>query len=418
MREGLGERSAAVRIIETLRGGGHKAYLAGGCVRDELFGAEPKDYDVATSARPTDIEGIFTRTASVGASFGVMLVRDFGPTIEVATFRADGPYSDARRPDHVEFSSPERDAQRRDFTINALFLDPDKQRGDRVIDHVEGLADIEARVLRAVGDPDDRLNEDHLRALRAVRFAARYGLTIEQDTARAIREHASSLSGVSVERVGAEVRAMMAHASRAHAARLIHELGLEDAIFGSAVGAHPLRTIEALDDRADAITALAAWACDRIGTPVLDVQRARGSGWRGALDLSNEDADAFARTLGFAGAVINDWGSMGVAARKRLASSIRAEQGAVLVAALSPKTAASHEQDLSALANDGVGLAPAPLLSGDDLVREGFAPGPAFGRVIDIVYDAQLEGRIASRDDALAMARETLGRDTPSERSR
>ena len=242
-------------------------------------------------------------------------------TVEVATFRADGPYSDARRPDHVEFSSPERDAERRDFTINALFLDPGAAGEDRVIDFVGGRADIEHRVLRAVGDPDARLEEDHLRALRAVRFAARYGLTIDDATARAIRTHASELSGVSVERIGTEVRRMMAHASRAHAARLVHELGLEDAIFGAELGAHPLRTIESLDERADAMTALAAWACDRIGASALDERHARGSGWPAALNLSNEDADAFARTLGFAGTVIDAWADLPVARRKRLAAS-------------------------------------------------------------------------------------------------
>ena len=418
MARGLGERSAAVRIIEILRGSGHTAYLAGGCVRDELFGVEPSDYDVATSARPDDIEGVFLRTASVGASFGVMLVRDFGPTVEVATFRADGPYSDARRPDHVEFSSPERDAERRDFTINALFLDPGAAGEDRVIDFVGGRADIEHRVLRAVGDPDARLEEDHLRALRAVRFAARYGLTIDDATARAIRTHASELSGVSVERIGAEVRRMMAHASRANAARLVHELGLEDAIFGAELGAHPLRTIESLDERADAMTALAAWACDRIGASALDERHARGSGWPAALNLSNEDADAFARTLGFAGTVIDAWADLPIARRKRLAASARAEQGALLARALRPDAAEAYERDTAGLTRDGIGLAPGALLTGDDLVAHGFEPGPAFGRVIDAVYDAQLEGRVATRDDAIALARTMLETDTPSERSR
>jgi len=403
------ERGAAVRTIEILRTAGHESYLAGGCVRDELLGFEPKDYDVATGARPEQIASLFARTASVGAAFGVMLVRDFGPAIEVATFRADGPYTDSRRPDRVEFSTPDRDARRRDFTINALFLDPDRRGEDRVIDLVGGLDDIRDRVLRAVGDPGARLEEDHLRALRGVRFAAKYALTIERSTARAIRENASALSGVSVERIGAEVRAMMAHPSRARAARLIHELGLEDAIFGSRVGAHRLRTIESLDERADAMTALAAWAHDRIGGSVLDVQRARGSGMRGALDLSRDDADALAHTLGFAGAVLGGWGSMGVAARKRLASSRRAEQGALLLEAVSPTTHARYIGDRDALASDGVGLAPAPLITGDELIGAGFTPGPAFGATIDAVYDAQLERRVTTRGEALDLARSMLG---------
>ena len=215
---------AAIGVIERLRANGHTAYLAGGCVRDLLLGVEPNDFDVATDAKPTEIEGYFRKTASVGAAFGVMLVHDFGETIEVATFRSDGSYTDARRPDSVEFSTPKEDAQRRDFTINALFYNPFAEDEDQqIIDFVDGRADIKAMVLRAVGNPADRLKEDHLRALRAVRFAARYGLEIDQTTSDAIREDASELSGVSVERIGEEVRRMMSHPSRVLAVELLRQ---------------------------------------------------------------------------------------------------------------------------------------------------------------------------------------------------
>lgn len=404
-RDRLSERDAALRIIGALRDAGRTAYLAGGCVRDELLGVEPKDYDVATDAHPDQIQGLFSRTASVGAAFGVILVHDFGPTVEVATFRADGPYSDARRPDSVTFSTPEMDAQRRDFTVNALFIDPFGD-GDGIIDFVDGRRDVESRTLRAVGDPDARLREDHLRALRGVRFAAKYGLTVDDATARAIREHASALSGVSVERVGEEIRRMMAHPSRAAAAWLVHGLGLEDAVFGESLGDHALRTINALDGRADAMTALAAWAHDRLGGHALDASHAKESGWHTALNLSNEDAVAFARTLGFVGSVINDWGSMGVAARKRLASSKYAQEGAYLLAAVSPGAHERYTADVAALENDGIGIAPTPLIGGDDLIDAGFTPGPAFGGITSGVYDAQLAGTVNSKEEALDLARE------------
>src|SRR5690606_2867641 len=181
-------------IASTLRSHGHIAYFAGGCVRDALLGHPPTDYDIATDATPDRVQSLFDRTAAVGAHFGVVLVKRRGVTVEVATFRSEGPYSDQRRPDSVTFSDPESDAQRRDFTINALFLDPlaggHQSDGGQVIDFVGGQRDLQQKVVRAVGDPDQRLAEDHLRALRAVRFAARLGFRLDEPTAEAIRRHA------------------------------------------------------------------------------------------------------------------------------------------------------------------------------------------------------------------------------------
>ena len=195
-------RDTAALVVRTLSGAGHTAYFAGGCVRDALLGTPPADYDIATDATPDQVRALFERTSHVGAHFGVVLVHINRASIEVATFRADGPYTDSRRPDTVEFSTPEQDAKRRDFTINALFLDPlvDTRttirgrvvRGE-IIDLVGGRDDLERGVVRAVGTPSARLAEDHLRALRAVRFAARLGCEIESDTADAIRAHAAEL---------------------------------------------------------------------------------------------------------------------------------------------------------------------------------------------------------------------------------
>ncbi|MEQ8770213.1 MAG: CCA tRNA nucleotidyltransferase [Phycisphaerales bacterium] len=402
----VSERDAALAIVRRLRAEGHAAYFAGGCVRDELLGVDPKDYDVATDARPDAITNLFTRTAEVGASFGVVLVREFGPTVEVATFRTDGPYSDARRPDHVEFATAEEDAHRRDFTINALFIDPlADDPAAQIIDHVGGVADVNARVLRAVGDPSARLAEDHLRALRAVRFAAKYGLTIDPGTADAIREHARELAGVSIERVGDEVRRMMGHPTRARAARTLTDLGLDAPIFGERLPDRPLTTLGNLDAAADAMTALAAWTHDRIGAPALSASGAAGFGWRAALNLSGDEAREYAHTLDFAGAVLRDWPELSVAARKRLASTPRAPEGLCLLRSIDAAAADRYESDVRALARDGVGLAPAALIDGDALVERGFQPGPGFGDLLDAVYDAQLEGRVISADDALAMAR-------------
>ncbi|QKK09997.1 MAG: CCA tRNA nucleotidyltransferase [Planctomycetota bacterium] len=230
-------RGTAASIVRRLREAGHVAYFAGGCVRDELLGLDPVDYDVATDARPDAIQAMFRKTAAVGASFGVVLVKEAGGVVEVATFRSDGPYTDNRRPDRVEFADAAHDAERRDFTINALFLDPLAAEDSasihgHVIDHVGGMADLRARVIRAVGDPERRLAEDHLRALRAVRFAARFGFAIEQGTASAIREHASDLEGVSRERVGDELRRMFLAETRAEAAGLLDELSLDGVVLG------------------------------------------------------------------------------------------------------------------------------------------------------------------------------------------
>lgn len=388
-----------------LRDAGHTAYLAGGCVRDELLGVEPKDYDVATDARPDTIRSLFERTAEVGASFGVMLVREFGATTEVATFRMDGPYSDRRRPDHVEFADARGDAQRRDFTINALFIDPlaEGEGRARIIDFVGGLADAEARVLRAVGDPAARLAEDHLRALRAVRFAARYGLTIEERTAGAIREHAAELRGVSVERIGEEVRQMMSDRSRARATELIESLGLDRPIFGESA-ASAAGTLGRIPADADVALALAAWACDRAGRVPDPDGTARA--WRDALDLSNDLSDDLRRTLDGARSFMDDWDALGVAPRKRLASRARASEALALVGAIDARRRARIDADVRALAADGVGLAPDPLVDGDLLVACGFRPGKGFGDLLDAVYDAQLEGRVVTRDAALRLADE------------
>ncbi|MCD8138316.1 MAG: CCA tRNA nucleotidyltransferase [Planctomycetaceae bacterium] len=214
----------AMTILHRLRDAGHTAYLCGGCVRDALLGKPPKDYDIATSAAPDAVEALFDKTLPIGKAFGVVLV-DGGDDVhyEVATFRADLGYADGRRPDGVVFSSAEEDAKRRDFTMNALFYDP---FADTVIDYVGGRQDIQDRVLRTVGVPTERFREDHLRLLRAIRFAARTGFRIEDATGDAVRELAGLMVSVSPERIAAELEGMLTGGRSRESFAMLKDYGL------------------------------------------------------------------------------------------------------------------------------------------------------------------------------------------------
>lgn len=193
---------AVQKIYHRLNSEGYKAFLAGGCVRDALLGVPARDLDIATDAEPAIVESLFQRTVGVGKVFGVIRVLDFGEDIEVATFRTDGKYLDGRRPEGVHFSSPEEDAQRRDFTVNALFYDFSSQQ---IIDYVGGQADLSRKILKTVGRPEDRFREDHLRILRAVRFIAQLDFTLESETSKAVRAMAPSVQTVSAERISEEL---------------------------------------------------------------------------------------------------------------------------------------------------------------------------------------------------------------------
>lgn len=415
-------REAALGIVRTLRSAGHVAYFAGGCVRDELLGLVPSDYDVATDATPLRLRQLFPYTNEVGASFGVMLVqtgRGLEKVInEVATFRADGTYTDKRRPDSVAFSTPEADAQRRDFTMNALFLDPlddgggsaTSPCGGKVIDFVGGRADLKARVVRAVGDPTKRLAEDNLRALRAVRLAAKLGFVIEEGTANAIRGHASELGGVSRERIGDEVRRMLAPSTRAGAIRTLNELGLDAPTLTEPHAEHAFVRLAHLPEVVTTGTALAAWAVDRgmeVNTPEERLAR-----WRVALCLSNEEVAEFGGVVRGIALLRGGWLGLGVAAQKRAAGSAWFGSALLLLESENVERARAVQARVEELRRTVSGLSPPAYITGDDLVAQGMKPGPGFRRILDAVYDAQLEGRVASRDDASMLARElarTLG---------
>src|SRR5437762_13468042 len=214
---------SATEIVRELRSRGHEAYLVGGCVRDMVMAIEPADYDIATSARPEEIVEIFPRTESIGAQFGVVLVIYHGKPFEVATFRSDEAYVDGRRPTGVVFTDAKQDVLRRDFTINGLLYDPTTEQ---VIDYVNGQADIQAKVVRAIGDPHARFEEDKLRILRAIRFGARLGYTIEPATWDAVRAMAPKIHQVSSERIREELTRILTEGQAARGFRMLEECGL------------------------------------------------------------------------------------------------------------------------------------------------------------------------------------------------
>lgn len=391
---------AAQRVARELRERGFIAYFAGGCVRDRLVGREPKDFDVATDATPDDVRRIFRKTQEVGAAFGVMLVRLLGRTIEVTTFRAEGAYSDARRPDSVVFTDARTDAKRRDFTINGLFQDPET---DEIIDFVGGRADLEEGIIRAIGDPAARLREDRLRMLRAVRFAARFDFAIEESTARAIRHDAGQLEGVSRERIGQEIKWMLTEPTRGRAVELLQSFGLDAIVLEEASTEPPCTHVASLPESFEYPAVLAAWWIDRNGSSAAVDPHEAARSWSRSLMLSRADETGMAQTLLLARDLLDRWPDLGVAGRKRMASRRWFRAALVIRRVDEPVSAESIAREVDELARTG--LAPEPLLSGDDLVAIGLKPGPIFRDLLDRVYDAQLEGRIESVGEALDLAR-------------
>jgi poly(A) polymerase len=236
-------KQAAIEVIRRLQANGFQALLAGGCVRDMLLGRPPKDYDVATDARPDTVVRLFQRTLKVGAKFGVVIVLLHGRQVEVATFRCDTTYSDGRHPDQVVFADAEHDASRRDFTINGMFYDP---VNERVIDYVEGRRDLDRRIIRTIGNADERFGEDYLRLLRAIRFATQLSFAIEPETFAAIQRNAPAITRISGERIATELEAILAHPNRALGVSRLFESGLADAIFPGLPSGHAERAVAVL----------------------------------------------------------------------------------------------------------------------------------------------------------------------------
>lgn len=400
-------RVAACEVARRIAEAGYEALFAGGCVRDEILGVEPKDYDIATNATPDDIRRIFPKARDVGEAFGVMLVRSGDHVFEVATFRKDGPYDDRRRPNHIEFSSPKDDAARRDFTINGIFLRPET---GEIVDYFDGRGDIGRRLVRAIGDPHARIAEDRLRMLRAARFAARLGFELEAATADAVRAHAAEIGGVSRERVGDELRRMLGHPARARAAAIVEDLRLDHAVFGKSLGAplagHP--RIAGLSDAAPWTTALAAWALDRSAggsTVVVPVAvEPLVAGLRERLILSNRESDEVVAVLAARAAIAEEFDAAGIARRTRLAALPGFDEALAVLAAERPEDARRWRDEADRLLPTR--RLPAPLIDGNGLIGIGIRPGPVFKNLLDRLLDAQIEGRVRTTDDAANLARE------------
>ena len=395
-------RTAALAVIQTLADHGHQAVLAGGCVRDALLGITPKDHDVATDAKPEQVQALFKTTQMVGKHFGVALVKPFkgAPWIEVATFRTDGCYSDGRRPDTVSYTTADHDAQRRDFTINGLFAKPhpDDPTLDEVIDYVGGQADLQHQQLRAIGNPDARFNEDHLRLLRAIRFATHLHFTIEPATWQAIITHAPKLAQIARERIGDEVRrslqqpapyAVADHYERSQLAAVI--LKTE-----SNLPALPKARLHNLAVTATYPTRLLAWLLDRN-------TRLNADHLQQALNLTNDEKNALIKLPKLCQQFQN-WPALSIAGQKRLLANPLADQACLLLAAdtNTAPLAAQIKTQADILTHDGIGIAPPPLLQGGDLIQAGHKPGPTFKPLLDTAYDLQLIGEITNRDQALA----------------
>ena len=445
----------AISIIHTLRQHGFQAYLAGGCVRDLLLEREPADYDVATSATPQQVMEIFPDSYAVGAQFGVVLIHFPGKpsadaegsastkthTIEVATFRNDLRYSDGRHPDEVRFSlDPREDVARRDFTINGMMLDPET---NEVLDFVGAKKDLAAGVIRAIGDPARRFAEDKLRMLRAVRFAARFEYEIEAETWAAIRRHAHEIHIVSRERVRDELTRMLTEGHARRAFRMLDECGLLHEILpeitvmkgvGQPSEFHPegdvfVHTLLLLDHLPRPCPPTLAWGAllHDVGKPATFRVAPDRIRFDNHVEVGVKIAEEICGRLRFSKydtaqilALVDNHMRFGHVYRMKestLKKFMRMPEFDEHLALHRADSLASHgklstyefiRQKLAEIPPEKI--RPAGLLTGDDLIAEGYAPGPRFREILEAVEDSQLEGRLSSREAALEFVRSEFPR--------
>jgi hypothetical protein len=377
-------RSVAIRLREY----GYESWLVGGCVRDLLLHHEPKDCDVTTSAHPHQILALFSHALMVGAHFGVVLVKEGTAQVEVATFRSDGVYSDGRRPDQVDFEVDVRkDLQRRDFTINALLMDPMTRQ---IYDFVGGQEDLADRRIRAIGAPRDRFREDHLRMMRAIRFAARFGFEIEPDTWKAIHAERESIARISAERITGELARILTEGGAARGMALLRECGLLDLILPEARGFEVLARLRSPGFE----LALSSILLDDPG----GVNRLR---------LSNDERSRV-QTYIANHPRFGQLREMSVSGQKRfLRMKDFAAQLELYRAAVSGDARYEYVKELRESMTDEM-LWPPRLLTGDDLKELGVPSGPRFAELLNALEDAQLEGRAGTREEAVAFVVNSL----------
>ncbi|PYT47484.1 MAG: phosphohydrolase [Acidobacteria bacterium] len=436
-------RELANSICETLRRNGYQAFLVGGCVRDLLLGREPADYDVTTDATPDQVIGLFPENVAVGAQFGVVLIPQEELKVEVATFRSDIGYSDGRHPDRVSFSkTAEEDVQRRDFTINGLLMRHDT---GEVLDYVGGQADLRAKVIRAIGDPDRRFTEDKLRMLRAVRFAARFGFEIESDTLRAIRRHVEEIRQVSPERLRDELTKMLTEGTARRAIELLDETGLLQQVLPEIAAMkgveqppqfHPegdvwIHTRLMLEALLAGVSPTLAWGVllHDVGKPPT-FKSASETGDRirfdGHVDVGVRMAEEICRRLRFSNedteqilALVDnhmrfkDVESMRASTLKRFVRLPHFDEHLALhrVDCLSSHgNLDSYELVRRFIAETPPEqVRPERLITGDDLQAMGFRPGPVFSQILGSLEDAQLEGEVKTREEAAQFVLKQFG---------
>jgi len=444
-------KAFATSIVQTLRQRSFQAYLVGGCVRDLLLNREPADYDVATSATPAQVMEVFPDTYAVGVQFGVVLVPlqlpedqranagDDVPkakTVEVATFRSDLGYSDGRHPDEVRFSQdPREDVARRDFSINGMLLDP---LTNEVLDYVGGRQDLEAGIIRTIGDPKQRFAEDKLRMLRAIRFAARFGYRIDAETMTAIQNQAHEIQVVSRERVRDELTKMLTEGHARQAFLLLDESGLLKEVLleiSMMKGVqqppefHPegdvfVHTLLLLDHLPHPCPPTLAWGAllHDVGKPATFRVAPDRIRFDNHVDVGVKIAEEICARLRFSSsetaqvlALVDNHMRFGHVSRMKestLKKFIRMPNFDEHLALHRADSLASHRNlstydfILGKLAEiPPETIRPAALITGDDLISAGYAPGPRFREILETVEDAQLEGRLASHDAALDFVR-------------
>ena len=421
-------------IVAELRSRGHVAWFVGGCVRDLLLGHAPKDYDVATDARPDEVMLLWPGSEQVGAKFGVVLVNRGGATVEVVTFRSEQAYRDGRHPGEVRFETdPRKDVQRRDFTINAIMLDP---FSGEAIDYVGGRTDLAAGIIRAIGDPAARFEEDHLRMLRAVRFAARFGFTIEPATMAAIQRRHADIARISAERIREELTRILTEGGARRGFELLDETGLLVDVLPEVAAMKGVAQPPEFHPEGD------VWTHTLLMLDALDHPSVTLA-WGVLLhDVGKPPTFRVAERIRFDGHV-----ELGVIMAERILTRLRysTEEIGQVLALVANHMRFSHVQEmresklkrflrmprfeehlalhrLDCLSSHGdltnyrfalerfesaepEQLRPARLLTGHDLIAAGYRPGPEFSKLLDMVEDAQLEGAIRTREEALELVR-------------
>lgn len=434
---------AARKIVRVLQEAGHEALFAGGCVRDRLRGVEPKDYDIATSATPDEILALYPKGDTIGAHFGVILLREGGHSFEVATFREDGVYSDGRRPDKVVFSSAERDASRRDFTVNGMFFDPVR---DKVVDYVGGRQDLAKGLLRAIGDPDERFQEDYLRLLRAIRFATRLDFEIEEKTWQAIEESAPRVVAISPERIRDELDRIWVSPNRLRGFDLLVESGLMKALLPEILAlqgceqppqwhpegdvfVHTRLMLSLLPEEASLPLVLSVLFHDiaKPATQTFDEENERIR-FNGHDRIGAEMARGIMKRFRYSNA-ITDAVVSGVANHMTF-KDVQKMRTSKLKRFMARETFEDelelHRVDCAG-SNGNLGnydflvarreefanepLIPPRLVTGKDLIDRGWKPGPRFKEVLTRIQDLQLEGSLTTREEAFAWLEENVSVD-------